>query len=92
MRIWEAIEAGSIPVYILANDVDLEFTSISRPPVVIAKTWKEATAAVVAVLDNSTLLDEMQEDIKVFWKKYKEQIQNGVRADVDKAFMNRYRY
>jgi hypothetical protein len=34
----------------------------------------------------------MQQDVKLFWKKYKDDIQEGVRADVNKAFVHRYGY
>ncbi len=92
MRIWEAMEAGSIPVYTLWDKADLEFNSIFKPPYVVAKTWKKATATVAALLGNPAQLDQMQQDVKLFWKEYKDNIQEGVRADVNKAFVRRYGY
>lgn len=77
-RIWEAIEAGSIPVISIADvsyknhpcKGSLHRMLDSGAPIVILNKWDELFPTIDALLSNQTALNERQQALQLWYKRF----------------------
>lgn len=77
-RIYEALEAGSIPVVLKSTEYQkvspsywhAVFVGAQKLPFVCSSTWEEAYVECKKIIDSGRI-NEVQEECKVFWKSYK---------------------
>lgn len=80
-RIYEALEAGAIPIFVKEGDMEPLFKQIgSHMPILIAENWQQA-AAIIHTLKNAQpeKYDEIRTQILNAWVAWKEDIRATVR-------------
>lgn len=81
-RIFEAIEAGSIPVLVNGDEEYIQhecadsFLSMldSGAPFIVLKTWSELDGAIQSLLDDADKLDKLQSDVQQWYSEYWKEI------------------
>jgi hypothetical protein len=94
LRFYEAMEAGSIPIYQSHPDPELEFIKTFGPhnPVPQFQTWNESVQFMNEMINSPRKLDALQGDIIKFWKNQKKKIQLQVKNIIDRAFHESHGY
>lgn len=92
MRLYEALEAGAIPISqnYSTIDADKDFIHHGLPgwPCPVVNNWAEAPALVEAYLSNETALLNLQADMVSWWTSFKGTLQQDVKLKIDRAFLD----
>jgi hypothetical protein len=85
-RVYESLEAGSIPIVQSTHKGDY-FTHLLGPhPLLIVEDWQEAPALVHKLLENPIDLENKRLQCSAFWKKKKKDLKSQIKAVVNDTF------
>jgi hypothetical protein len=93
-RIYEAFEAGSIPVITtLKHNPSFNFIdNVLGPnaPILILDDWKSAESRMKELSSDPVKLDEFQQRMVIWWRNFKIKLGDDVKRLIDRAFEQRY--
>uniref|UniRef100_A0A914DPF2 Glycosyltransferase n=1 Tax=Acrobeloides nanus TaxID=290746 RepID=A0A914DPF2_9BILA len=93
LRLYEALEAGSIPIFQKLDSKRSPMTPMGENnPIPQFANWDDAIKFVEKSRLNMKLAEQLQERIIRFWKSYKEKIQFKIKNVIDKAFKESHGY
>jgi hypothetical protein len=83
-RLYEALEAGSIPVYVPSESrtgVDNEYTRVlGKNPLLAIPNWSAANMILGKVCGSPDVMEKHREEINKWWKMKKEELKQNIRA------------
>ena len=93
-RIYEALEAGAIPIALGRTAQQPErpsywvyvFNSPEGVPFIVEDTWEACLDRVRSLLSNPIALEKMQNDCKTFWQKCKKRVQVSLRSSFEDLY------
>lgn len=90
LRMYEALEAGAIPIYqnysIIEADRDFVLHGLPNWPGLTVNSWEEATLLIQSYLRDKKLILRLQADVINWWATFKQKLQQDVRSTIDRAF------
>lgn len=93
LRLYEAMETGSIPIF---QKYPAEFSPMTPMgmdnPIPQFDNWAQAVAFMKTMKDNPEQIDAMQRRIVAFWSEYKQMVQLKVKKVIDEAFREAHGY
>uniref|UniRef100_A0A914EEY7 Exostosin GT47 domain-containing protein n=1 Tax=Acrobeloides nanus TaxID=290746 RepID=A0A914EEY7_9BILA len=93
MRLYEAIEAGSIPIFQKLDPKRSPMTPMGpNNPIPQFDNWNEAIDFIDKMSLDVKLIDNLQKRVISFWKSYKEESQLKIKKVIDKAFRESHGY
>lgn len=85
-RVYESLEAGSIPIVQSTHKGDY-FTHLLGPhPLLVVEDWQEAPGLVRKLLENPLQLENKRLACLSFWEKKKKELKSTIKALVDETF------
>lgn len=92
MRIYEAMEAGSIPIFKKILELRKDFVNygLKNAPFLMIDSWNELPGIFAKYQNDPVALDELQSRVVQFWREYKMDMQHQVKLRIDAAFGKRY--
>ena len=90
IRLYEALEAGAIPIMLRSAFVEAP-DALGNPPLILLNSWSELPAAYAPYADatSSSVIERLeakQREIIVWWKDFKRRQQQRVKELVDRSF------
>jgi hypothetical protein len=93
LRLYEALEAGSIPVFQRCAKDRNPLTAIEQNHSIPQfDSWDDAADFIGKMQKDTVALDALQKELIEFWKSYKEKSQLLFRNVIDTAFANSHGY
>uniref|UniRef100_A0A914D451 RXYLT1 C-terminal domain-containing protein n=1 Tax=Acrobeloides nanus TaxID=290746 RepID=A0A914D451_9BILA len=93
LRLYEAMEAGSIPIFQRLNASTSPMTPMGADnPIPQFENWSDAIDFIDKMRQNFSELEKLQQRIISFYKLYKESIQLKVKLVIDQAFKESHGY
>uniref|UniRef100_A0A914C6E4 Exostosin GT47 domain-containing protein n=1 Tax=Acrobeloides nanus TaxID=290746 RepID=A0A914C6E4_9BILA len=93
LRLYEALEAGSIPIFQKLDSKRSPMTPMGENnPIPQFDNWDDAIKFVDKSRSDMKLVEQLQERVIRFWKSYKEKIQFKIKNVIDKAFKESHGY
>lgn len=90
LRLYEALEVGSIPIFHRISNETSPMTPMgsnnNNNPIPQFNSWDDAIDFIHSMHSNQTALDELQDSVLKFYHDYKEKMQLNIKAIIDKAF------
>ena len=92
-RMYEAIEAGSIPIFIRCDENRSPMTLMgSENPIPQFDNWDEAFDFIERMKNRLDDVNELQNRILLFYQDYKEMVQLKIKSIIDDSFQKSYGY
>lgn len=93
LRLYEALEAGSIPLFQRCAKDRSPLTTIEKiHSIPQFDSWDEAADFISNFRKDTTALDALQKQLIEFWKSYKEELQCQFKTVIDAAFAKSHGY
>jgi len=89
LRIYEALEAGSIPIYQKHENDFVEF-ALGPNPIPTLNSWKEMPELIKSLMEDKPKLLKLQGDLIAWWRQYKIRLQQKVKRVIDESFFKTY--
>lgn len=84
-RIYEALEAGAIPIVERRPTLDYFSEMWGKHPIPTVSSWKEASRFIHEMMGSSTKLDRLQSECLEWWAHQQEQWAESIRAFIQNA-------
>ena len=88
-RLYESLEAGCIPIIERRPFMRYYERLLSDPPLPFVWNWKEAKRKMLALADDPTELDRMQQEIHQWWERFKSSLKRRIATLVGEGFSRR---
>lgn len=94
MRLYEALEAGSIPILQKINDSNLDFVTggLGANPLPIVKDWSEVGSLIRLYIMDMAKLTSLHYEVISWWTATKSRYQRHVAHVIDSSFHRAYGY
>jgi hypothetical protein len=84
MRLYEASISGCIPVVVVSEEErSIVFKYEENPPWLFFETWEKAAEECLKILENKEKLQEIQNQILLWWKNRLSKIKNKIRLALE---------
>lgn len=92
LRLYEALEAGSIPIYQLLpnHETDFFWNNMRDSGIPVVSDWEEVPGLIEMLLSDPEELNRLQKKITDWWVNYKLEFQLRVKQVIDRSFFDTY--
>ena len=78
-RLYEALELGSIPIYIAKNDPHKDIFKTERPPLPYFEDWEQASFFVKSIIEIPKILEALQINTYFWWLNEKGRLSEKIK-------------
>ena len=88
-RLYEASSCGAIPVVVGSmEEINTTFKYEENPPWIFAETWEKARVTCETLLNNKTILQDMQNNLMLWWNNRLNKIKIKISKVINKKILD----
>ena len=80
-RLYEALESGCVPI--IENPHNFYNNFLPKNPLIKINLWKESSEIIKKLFNDKNKLKEKSDEINLWWKNYKKNLQNQFKSKID---------